>query len=486
MRRYYFILLVYLPLITRGQAPDSLAWAALQDAVGRFQAGESMRHGLLGISLINLENGQSLFNLNGEKSFPPASTMKLVTTAAALEILGDTFAFETYLEYDGAIVNGALDGNLYIRGTGDPSLGSSRFKDQTDSATVFNNWLGALQRAGIKKITGSIIADDRYFDSGTFEDTWALKDIGYAYGAGVTGLNWNENVLRIIFRPDAKAGAPALLIRSEPVTPGFKLVNSVTTGPTGSGTDARIFPLVAEKILRVEGSVPRGRKEVAVRGALLNPARVLAGYFSDFLTGKGLPVSGQPETAGIETEPGTKKLLHTYQSPPLSQLCRETNWWSVNIYADAMFKTMALKLAGKPDFATAAESLTSFWALKGVNTGGVIFKDGSGLARAALLSPDNLTEILQKASQFKSFGTFYEGIPIAGEAGTVRSRRFGNRLNVRAKSGSFEGTRTYAGYINTRSGLRLCFAVNANRYLPDATEEVTHALMEIVRLMSEL
>ncbi len=486
MIRRYLALLTLLPFFAGGQSIDSLALFNLTEAVARFQAGAQMRHGTLGLLLSVRESGEILLSANADKSFPPASTMKLVTTAAALEILGEDFTFQTYLEHDGILSNGVLKGNVYIRGTGDPSLGSPRFKDQTDSATVFNNWLKALQNMGIRQIEGKIVADVSYFDEHGAEDSWSWGDIGSAYGAGVSGLNWNENTYRIYFRPGARTGAPAVLLRTEPSLPGIRYINRVETGPAGAVADTRIRPSIIDNTVLVDGSIPRVRREYSIRGAVFNPGQLLADHFTGFLIRQNVPVRDKAAVWSPGKEGAERQLIYVYKSPPLPELCKQTNWWSVNLYADAMLKAIGKKMTGKTDFRSVAPAIVSFWALKGVNVSGMLIRDGSGLARAALLTPQNLIDILNKTAQFKSFPAFYESIPVAGESGTVRSRRFGNKLNVRAKSGSIEGTRTYAGFVNTRSGLHLSFVINANRYLQDATVEVTSELMGIVRLMSEL
>lgn len=486
MRNYCIALFLLLSIQAGGQTADSLALSKLSYAIRELQNSSLMRHGMLGVSISSGENAETLVGLNTDLSLPPASTLKLVTTATALEVLGENFTFDTYLEHDGTISDGILKGNLYIRGTGDPSLGSPRFKERTDSATVFSSWLLALRNAGIKAIQGRIFADAGYFDEGSIGDSWEWGDVANAYGAGVSALNWNENACRIYFRSGTKVGDPVQFLRVEPVVPGVSYVNLVTTGPPGSGDKTLIRPSSSVNTMIIDGTIPRSRHEFSIRGAVFNPGLLLADFFTGFLARNDIRVGDRPATWIPSANAPARKTIYTHHSPALSELCRQTNWWSLNLYADAMLKMTAQKMVGKTDFKSASEAMTSFWALKGINVSGMLIKDGSGLSGTALMTPRNVTDILNTAARFRSFPLFYESIPVAGESGTVRSKSFGRSLHIRAKSGSIEGTRAYAGYISTRSGSRLSFVINAHRYLPDSSSKVVQELMGVVRLMGEL
>jgi D-alanyl-D-alanine carboxypeptidase/D-alanyl-D-alanine-endopeptidase (penicillin-binding protein 4) len=486
MRLRYHLLLLLLPFTCIGQGVDSTAFANLTNSLQQLQNSELMKHGSLGVSLSVTQSGESLVSFNGDKSIPPASTLKLVTTATAMEVLGEGFSFETYLEYEGTITDGTLKGDLFIRGMGDPTLGSPRFKDKTDSATVFNAWITALRNSGIRRIEGNVCADASYFDELAIEDSWMWGDVANGYGAGVYGLNWNENVTRLYFKSNAKVGEAATFVRTEPAITDVHYVNRVTIGPVGSGDKTLIRPASTLTQMIVDGTIPKTRGEYSIRGAVFNPPLLLVNQFSSFLNAQNLPVTQAPAVCQPGSERKDRKQIFTWKSPPLSEICKQTNWWSINLYADALVKAIGKKLIGKTDFKQVAPAIVSFWALKGVPVGGMVLRDGSGLAGTALMTPQNLVNVLNAASRMPRFSTFLETIPIAGEAGTVRSRRFGNKGTVRAKSGSIEGTRAYAGYINSRSGQRLSFVINAHRYHPDSSTKTAQQLIDLVRLMGEL
>lgn len=486
MRIIISLFLIFFNVAVQAQVLDSTAFRTLKDALVKLQNSDLMRHGTVGFALSDTTTDSLLIGLNVDKSLPPASTVKLITTATALEVLGENFTFETYLEHDGSLLEGVLKGNLYIYGTGDPTLGSPRFKDKTDSATVFNDWLTALKNAGIQRIEGRIIADNSFYEEQGIEESWMWGDVGTAYGVAIQGLNWNENATRLYFKPGRRVGEPATLLRSVPEQPEIRYDNRVTTGPPGSGNKTRIRPDLISRTLIIEGTLPMTRGEYGIRVAVIQPALLVATQFTAFLKKNDIPVTQLPSTLLPKRAGGDRIRLHTFHSPPLSEICKQINWWSINLYADALLKAVGKKHGLKTNFRDVAPEIVSFWAAKGIETSGMLLKDGSGLATTALLTPHNLVTILNKTTQLSTFSTFYNSLPVAGEAGTVRSRRFGNKSNVRAKSGSIEGTRAYAGYVKTGSGRLLSFVINAHRYTPDAQTEISRELMKIVSLIGQL
>ena len=195
--------------ICLAQNIDSLALNNFRDAVLELQNSELLRNGSLAVSLKSVKDGKHIFSANQERSLPSASTLKLVSTATVLSVFGGDYRFQTFLEYDGIIKKDTLVGNLYIRGTGDPSLGSDRFKGYPGSAELLIRWAAAIQKAGIRYIKGNIIGDASFFDNQPLASTWIWGDIGNYYGAGVQGLNFNENQYKIKFKPGVEPGDPA-------------------------------------------------------------------------------------------------------------------------------------------------------------------------------------------------------------------------------------------------------------------------------------
>ncbi len=474
----------------KAQSIDSLALTGFSDAVLELQNSELIRNGTLSVSVKSVADKKTIFAINSEKSLPSASILKLVSTATILSVLGGDFRYQTFLEYDGLIKKDTLVGNIYIRGTGDPSLGSDRFKDYAGSTQLISRWTTAIQKLGIKYIKGDILADASYFDSNTLADSWIWGDLGNYYGAGVSGLNFNDNQYRIKFKPGVDEGDPTTLLGIEPAIPYLVFTNRVTTGERGSGDKTVVYgnPLSNQVVLT--GTVPRGVATFSVKGSIPDPAMYAAYALKQNLSGTVTFISEPAALKGAATSllPTGKKVLDEYKSPPLRDICQQANFWSVNLYADAFLKRAGKQLEGKSDYDDAARAVTNYWLNRKADMRGFFIKDGSGLSPSGSVTTHNLTDILSLATKEASYPDFYKSIAVLGLNGTVRNLGKGTKAagNIHAKSGSIEGTRAYAGYVTTKSGAVLSFAMIANKYQQESSRTVSEELARLMTLLAEL
>lgn len=471
------------------QVTDSLKLAAFSDAVLELQNSELIRHGTLSVCVKAVKDRNNIFALNQEKSLPSASILKLATTATALSVFGGDFRYQTFLEYNGEIRKDTLFGNLFIRGTGDPSLGSDRFKDYPESSKLAARWVTAVKKAGIRYIKGNVIGDDTFFEGNTVVDSWIYADLGNYFGAGATGLNFNENLYRAKFKPGAVAGDPAPLVGVDPSVPEVNFTNFVATGERGSGDQVIIYGGPLNKNVVLRGTVPSGFATFSVKGSLPDPAGFAAATLTRALQNASILFSGLADST-LKMLPGSDKrrILDEYQSPPLRELCQQTNWWSINLYADSFLRLLGKRVAGKADYESAAESIANFWRSRGADLRGFYIKDGSGLSPSGSLTTQNLTDILALETKEKSFPDFYKSIAQLGVNGTVRNLAKGNKVavNIRVKSGSIEGTRAFSGYMTTKSGAMLSFALIAHKYQSESGRIVSEELVRLMTLLAEL
>ncbi|WP_414618119.1 D-alanyl-D-alanine carboxypeptidase/D-alanyl-D-alanine-endopeptidase [Dyadobacter sp. 32] len=470
------------------QPVDSLRLSNFEDAVLELQNSDLLRYGTLSVAVKNAKEGQNIFSLNPTRSLPSASTLKLVTTASALSMLGGDFRYTTYLEYDGEIRRDTLHGNLYIRGMGDPSLGSDRFKDYPNAGKMANRWAASAQKAGIRIIKGKVIADNSFFEGNTVADSWIYADLGNYYGAGVNGLNFNENLYRLKFKPAATSGDPAPLVTIDPMVPGLDFSNFVSTGERGSGDQVIVYNTPLQNNVLLRGTVPAGFATFTAKGSLPDPPKLAVNLLTGSLLGASVAILGLPDSLLGGALSGQRKVLDEYQSPPLRELCLQTNWWSINLYADSFLRLIGKRSNGKSDYDNASEAVASYWRSRNVDLGGFYIKDGSGLSPSASLTTQNLTQILAAATRETSFTDFYKSIAVMGVNGTVRNLGKGTKAagNIRAKSGSIEGTRAYAGYVTSRSGVLLSFAMIAHKYQPENGRSVSDELVKLMTLLAEL
>ncbi|CAG4993718.1 D-alanyl-D-alanine carboxypeptidase DacC [Dyadobacter sp. CECT 9275] len=481
----YFSLLFFLSLgyHVHAQVADSAALTGFTDAVLEMQNSELFRHGSLAVNVKAVKTGENIFSINQERSLPSASILKLITTATVLSVYGGDYRFSTFLEYKGTVSSDTLIGDLYVRGTGDPSLGSSRLKGYPSRTELLTRWVNAVKKLGIRYIKGRIIGDASYFDNLTMASTWIWGDIGNYYGAGVQGLNFNENQYVARFKAGAEVGDPAEFTGIEPYIPYLTFQNQVMTGERGSG-DQTIFygdPLGTRIVLT--GTIPAGATSFPVKGAIPDAAKYVAFALKNSLESFGIQ---HIETGG----PGTSLsapavVLDEYKSPPLKELCKETNLWSINLFADSFLKLVGKRLGGATDFDSSVKALTNYWIARRADLRGFMIKDGSGLSPSGSVTAQNITEILAAVKKENSFNDFYQGIAVLGQTGTVRNIGKGTRAagNVRAKSGSIEGTRAYAGYVTSRSGELLAFTFIAHKYQSGSQKAVGEQLGRLMILL---
>ncbi len=473
----------------RQQPTDSLAIQQLIRQVDTFQASSAVRFGTVALSVRRVRDSEEIIGYNARLSLPSASTLKLITTATALVVLGPNHTYTTNLEYDGTIKDSVLTGNLYIRGTGDPSLGSWRFPAYDDLTALLKSWSEAVRAAGIRRIQGMVVGDARLYDDLTTPGTWPFADLGNYYGASLSALNINENLFRVFFRPGKSISSPASVLRTDPLLPYLSFRNTVTTDAANTGDQVNIYGAPYMNQQWLTGKVPLGEpaNEFSVKGALPDPAYFAAYALQNQLIQENTTISNPPVSlgGGLATtvlSAGKRTVLNQHKSPLLTELVQQTNFQSINLYAEALLRTTAItlnKMVRSTD--ASVEALTTFWKNKGVNLDGFQIRDGSGLSTVGALTASNMTGILSTMGREKTFPQFYETIPIVGQSGTVRSLARGTPAagNVRAKSGSIEGVRAYAGYFTTIDGERMSFCVLVNKFTPGQNRAVTNELEKI-------
>ncbi|MEL7533567.1 MAG: D-alanyl-D-alanine carboxypeptidase/D-alanyl-D-alanine-endopeptidase [Bacteroidota bacterium] len=440
----------------------------LQNAVNTLDKDPELRSGTWSISVIDMSSGKYLLSHNGDKSLATASTMKAVTTASSMAILGTDFRFQTLLQHDGTIENGRLKGNLYIKGEGDPSLGSHRFDAKYKLAQLMITWAEQIKLAGISSIEGSVIADASFLGSQMVPDNWTWDDISNYYGAGPCGLNIHENFYRLDFK-SRTTGSRTEILRTDPAMPNMIFHNEVIA--RGSSDNAYIYgaPYTYETYLR--GSIPPNRAVFSIKGAIPDPAWYCAYRLSEELKKCGVKVSEAPisvrqlQNLGLYKK-SSRKLLYTHESPPLRDIVKQTNMESINLYAEALLLRAAKEHQRAGSTAQAASWMEAYWREQGVSTKGMSIMDGSGLSPSNGMSTRQMAKILYFASR-KPYGIALESsLPLAGRSGSLKSMLKGTAAEgkLRAKSGYISGARGYTGYVTTSNGKKLAFSMLANRY----------------------
>lgn len=410
------------------------------------------------VSIRSLNSGEQVYAHASEINLPPASTLKLVTTATALEYLGPTYKFETMIYSNGRVSSGKILGDLLIEGIGDPSLGSNRFKNNP-----FEQVLQSLKDNEIQTIEGQIRVLNN--DTARFPLGWLVGDIGNYYGAFASPFNFHENLYTVYFNGGTKIGEPAGIASIKPFDPAWKIKNHVTTGPAGSGDQVNILNLPFSNEILMIGSVPLNAKNFAIKGAIPNANKIFTDSLSSYLRQNGISVNNKIYPENLQNEE-----LGSILSPDVFEISKETNFRSVNIFADGLANFMWD--AEAPDYDT---FLKDFWKEKGVDLSTHRFIDGSGLSPMNTLSTQNLSLILFK---MKDQNRFLQTIPIAGKEGTVSSVAVNTGGKISMKSGSISGCRNYAGYFTSNLGKKYAFSIFVNGFHSDHSKAVRTFLEE--------
>ena len=478
------------------QSSDSLMIISpkeiIQKKIDSLANSPFLQNGFVGVSIRAVKSGQNLVEFNAQKSLAPASTMKLISSATAFMALGENYTYPTVLEYSGEIKDSVLTGNIIIKGSGDPSLGSWRFKNYPDYKQLTDIWAKKIKELGIKEIKGRVFGDGSFFDENVIPDTWSWGDMGNYYGSGAYGLNFNENLYWVTFKPAGYLEGAAL-VKTAPDLPYYQKINRVLTDKAGTGDQVNIYATPYQDVLIMEGFVPMG-ENFSVKGSIPDPALFSAYFLQKKLEELGVKVSDssmswmEANKKNIYIQrPSQTTNIDICNSPPLRDLARECNFQSINLYAETFLKTpsVLLNLGGSTD--SAIKGLKQIWQSKGVKLEGLRIKDGSGLSPANAITPNNMTDVLSAMVSEKSFNAFYESIPIVGVSGTVQNLAKKSRAvgNVRAKSGSIDGVRAYAGYFTNKNGEMICFSMMLNKYNSDFGS-ATKELEKLIVLMMEL
>ena len=426
---------------------------ALAQAVSSALASHT-RRGEWGAIIVSLTRGDTLFAQNADAMMQPASTMKMYTSAVALDRFGPDYTFRTPVLRDGQVgAEGTLNGNLYLRGVGDPSL-SSRFWHDESPMDVLAKQVAA---AGIKRVHGDIVGDASAFDDKLVPDGWKTSYLGAAYAARVSALSLNENIVWVVVQPNGKRAAVSL----EPATTVIPVESSVRlVGGSGGSISASRR---ADGAIVVRGSI--GANSIPRKYSLVvdNPPLFATGALRASLQKLGITVDGQTRLAAT---PSGATEIAAVASPPLGQIIGEMDRESINVVAELLFRAAAHAATHQVGSAeTGLANLRAFLTKKvGAPPSVVDVSDGSGLSTLDRVTPRSMVELLGFAHHSDWGPVFHAALPVDGESGTLKRRAKGTpaRGNLHAKTGTTNTVAALGGYVTAKDGEVLAFSLVYN------------------------
>ena len=426
----------------------------LEKAFNNLLADDQAKHAVSSLCVLDANTGKILFAKNEEIGLATASTLKVITAATAFSVLGKDFQYQTTLAYTGNItLDGTLNGNIIIIGSGDPTLGSSRYQNKEN--VVLSQWAEAIKLAGIKRINGAIIGDDRVFDTQTTPEGWVWQDIGNYYGAGTSGLAWRENQFDILLSPGSKAGDEAKLIKTIPETNYIKLVNELKTGNSGSGDRAYAFLPPYASVGYLRGTWGMGISKNGISVATPDPTFDCALRLQDTLKTLGILTNLPPTTTRLmalnnQIIPTDTKKISTISSPNLSEMVYWFLKKSINLYGETILKTIAIKSGKEATTAKGAETVVNFWSDKGIDRTALNIIDGSGLSPGNRVTTLAMANVLFQAQKESWFADYYKAFP--------------EYNGMKIKSGTINDVSAFAGYHTDRAGNKYVIVININNY----------------------
>ena len=466
-----------------------LAQNSIQDAINSLVKVPILKHAGVSISVLD-DNGQIIASYNPQLSLIPASSLKVVTTASALAILGSDYQFKTEIQYDGTIgVDGILNGNIYIKGYGDPTLGSDQMDNVEELVDITESFRLALQRKGIRQVDGYVIADATHFESAANAPTWPWNDLGNYYASGVYGLNIHENQYYLRFQQTSNLGETPDIAKVEPLIPGLKLTNELESAGKNTGDNAYIFGAPYNFNRYVRGTIPVGNRLFSIKGSIPDPPLFAAQFLVEKMDEIGIVCKQGATTLRLmpQLDNNQRKTLSIHRSPALNRIVNRANQKSINLYCEAMLKEIGMKKEEKGTTQAGLEAIRAYWESKGMDFAGAFLEDGSGLSPRNNVSSYFLASMMLGITKDADlYQAFEPSLPIAGVSGTLKTFLRGTAAQgkIKAKSGSMARVRSYTGYAMDKKGNQITFAIIVNNYTGNS-RQIRGAIGNVLEAMCE-
>jgi D-alanyl-D-alanine carboxypeptidase/D-alanyl-D-alanine-endopeptidase (penicillin-binding protein 4) len=425
-----------------------------------------LQHVQVGMIVIDLERDSVVYSHNCRRNLIPASNVKIVTSAAALTFLGRDFRFKTFLKMTGRKQRDEWDGDVIVVGGGDPGF----------SLEQLEQFVNVIKDQGISSIAGDIILDDGLFTGERLPIGWAWHYLDARYAAEISALSLNRNVVNVHIEA-TRAGALAN-VYIEPATKYVRLINSMRT--RANGDSIIIFRRPEANTIYVDGGIAYGRVrdiEVAVK----DPTMFFGEYLKERLIASGVKIQGRcikSREHKSSDRSGGFDVIDSVVSVPLHEIIQEMNTESVNLYGEAVLKTLGSYYGEEGSFRAGVAIVKEFMRRCGVDTALVALYDGSGLSRHDVISPYDIALVLRYMYHSDLFEEFFGLLPAPGE-GTLEKKLNGLNGFLRAKTGTLDGVSCLSGYLSIDDRC-YCFSMLFNNFTC-SNREIEKIQEEILR-----
>jgi serine-type D-Ala-D-Ala carboxypeptidase/endopeptidase (penicillin-binding protein 4) len=478
----------------QGSRPVNAATNRFSARVDVELAGPIVGKGEWGLLIVDGATGETLYELNADKYFVPASNMKLFTTAFALAKLGPDYRFHTTLETRGTLSpEGKLSSDLFLVGRGDPNLSNRKFpydlKEEFDGPPekVLAELADALVAKGVTEISGDVIGDDSFFPREPYPDGWEIGDMVWEYGAAISSIVIDDNTVALTLTPGQLAGEP-VQVTVAPATPDFSVENNVVTSAAEVKADLKLTREPGSQLVVVRGTLPAKSAPRKLVLAVHEPAQHAATLLARLLTDRGVKITGTVHSVHVPETPSEqpRAILAEHLSIPLGDSVKLINKISQNLHTEMLLRATARQTGVWVTPDDLAKFPADFYTSAGIDPGDVFQTDGSGLSRHDLVTPRAIVALLKYARTQPWFGPYYASLPVAGVDGTLEDRMRTTIAagRIHAKTGSIEHVRTRSGFAETPSGRLLIFSFMSNNQA-GKNHEATDALDALCVAMLE-
>ncbi|MET9804158.1 D-alanyl-D-alanine carboxypeptidase/D-alanyl-D-alanine-endopeptidase [Streptomyces sp. NPDC006368] len=451
--------------------------SGLKGAIDTILTDPRLDGGAVSVVVADAATGDTLYQRDSGDRLMPASNTKLVTSAAAMALLGPDHRFRTEVLSTGRRAGGVLRGDLYLRGTGDP----------TTLAKDYDALAARVAASGITRVSGRVVADDTRFDTHRLGRAWAADDESSYYSAQISPLtvapdtDYDAGTVVVEAAPATTAGAKPRVTLT-PRTGWVRVDNRASTVPAGRPDTLTIERRHGTNTLVISGDIPLRGAATREWGTVWEPTGYAAAVFADALAAHGVRMGGPPRLG--ERTPDGATLLATHSSMPLRELMRPFMKLSNNMHAEALTKTIGYESSGRGTWSAGLAAIGAYLKTEGVDPDRYRQTDGSGLSRMNLFSAAQLARLLLAVQDAPWFADWYASLPVAcapdrSTGGTLRTRMCNTpaALNAHAKTGSLTGASALSGYVTDAGGRRLVYAVLLNNHLAPSVKSVEDAIV---------
>ncbi len=473
MKTFFWVFSLLISGISFGQKTEE----RLASAFKTFETDTQFKHATISLYVVDTKTGKVMFDKNSQVGLAPASCLKVVTSASAFEMLGKGYRYKTYIGTDPQGDNSFDAGSLFIIGRGDPTLGSWRWENTSDTI-IFSKIAAILQKNKLTRFERNLYVDDLYYGLLPMPEGWIWQDIGNYYGAPCFGFNWHENQYDLYLQPSEKEGWPTTVVSTSPKMADINLRNSITTGAKGSGDNSIIYSSPFSNLVLTKGTIQLQKGSFKISGSMVNPSKIFKDDLVEYLRKTGITI--RPESYAytenvLSNKPVYKAMafIDSLMSPSLDSI----NYWflqkSINLYGEAFLKAIGRKYHPFMNtdymYDSSIAIIKDFWSKNGIEKSALHIIDGSGLSPANRVTTNALVTVMQYAKKQSWYSSFYNALP--------------EQNGIKMKSGYIGGVRSYTGYIKSKSGTEYTFSFIINNYdgNPGAVREKMWKLLDILK-----